>query len=127
MPALDDIETRCLYYQPSYAGFGNCPPGYTESKKNDFCYQQISSDSWEELCLTTGGSSSSFLDLKSDEQYSILQELLASKSHAEAKLNIGLPAKNKRPSKQISGEIDYNAEAVELQWLEIYLTTNTFL
>lgn len=118
-PTLETIEdlNLCDFYQSSYEEYGNCPPGYIESKTSDLCYQHIIAQPWEELCLTTGGSSLSFLDLKSNEQHNILQEILALTSNADAKLNIGLPAKNKWPNKQINSDIDYKTADVELQWL----------
>lgn len=119
-PAREETEERCVYYQPSYERFGSCPPGYIEFETSDLCYQQIypePTQMWEQLCLTTGGSSLSFLDLKSDEQYDVLQELLALRSPEDVILNIGIPAKNMWPNKQISSDIDYKTTDVELQWL----------
>lgn len=110
-PPIGDLTSLCVYYQPSYAEYGKCPPGYTESVVGDVCYQEIRGQPWEEFCLNTGGSSLSFLDLKSNEQYSILQAL------SESTRNIGLPAKNQEPSKRISLDIDYKTEDIELQWL----------
>lgn len=113
-PSLEDVDMRCIYYQSSYERYGSCPPGYKESESIDLCYQQINSESSEERCLTTGGSSLSFLDLHSNEQYSILQELTASKS-PESRLTVGLPAKN-IPTKRFSSEIEYKTGDVEFQW-----------
>lgn len=115
--AVIESDELCIHYQQSYEAYGTCPPGYTASKTSDLCYLQIHPEpleKWEELCLTTGGSSLSFLDLNSNEQYSILQDLLIPETD---RVNIGLPAKNMRPSKQISSEIDYKTNDVELQWL----------
>lgn len=118
--AVIDQLTLCKHYQWSYEEYGTCPPDYIKSETSDLCYRHIHpppGENWEELCLKTGGSSLSFLDLNANEQYSILQELLT--SHEEVEVNIGLPAKNKMPSKQISSEIDYKTNEVELQWLGI--------
>lgn len=117
IPSLEITESVCEYHQPSYEEYGNCPPHYIESKTNDLCYQEINFQPWENPCLTTGGSSLSFLDLNSSEQHSILQQVLTSNPDRHSKLNIGLPAKSQWPSKQISSEIDYSTEDVELQWL----------
>ncbi|KAJ6640836.1 Adhesion G-protein coupled receptor G4 [Pseudolycoriella hygida] len=116
-PSIYATEILCVFYQPSYEEYGSCPPGYVASKDTEFCYQQIHSEKWEELCATTGGSSLSFLDLDSNDQFSIIQELMSSKSEAEKKLGIGLPAVNRYPSKQLRSDIDYKTEDVELQWL----------
>lgn len=114
-PSLEKIETLalCVYYQPSYEGYGNCPPGYVASEASDLCYQQISCPSSKEQCLTTGASSLSFLDLNPNEQYSILQELSSSRSHEsheEVESNIGLPAV------AILSELDPETDEVELKW-----------
>ncbi|XP_037034408.1 uncharacterized protein LOC119073203 [Bradysia coprophila] len=108
-PNLDDTKTQCVYYRESYDDYVSCPPGYIESKIGDWCYQKINSQSWTDLCLKTGASSLSFLDLSFDEQFNILQEL---QSHA-SKGNVGLPAKNTIPNV----EIDNTTEKVELRWL----------
>lgn len=116
IPSRDDIELLyCNYYQPSYEEHGNCPPEYVGSKTYDLCYREIISQPWEDLCLITGGSSLSLMDLNSTAQYSVLQQLLTSNPPRERQLNIGIPAKNMWPSKRISSEIDYTTEDVELQ------------
>lgn len=120
-PTLETINdlNLCEFYQLSYEPYGNCPPGYTESETTGLCYLQVHAQPWEKLCLTTGSSSLSFLDLESNEQYSILQELL--KDNGNSKLNMGLPAKNMWPNKQINSDIDYKTADVELQWLGMEL------
>ncbi len=110
---MEDSYSLCVHYQPSYERYGHCPPGYIESNVGDICYQHINAQPLDEMCLTTGGSSLSFLDLNSNEQYSIIQQLSETE---ESNLNIGLPAKNQWPSKQISSEIDYGTVDIELQW-----------
>lgn len=108
---MQETRLQCVYYQEHYDIYGSCPPGYVESRKGGICYQKMNIYPWTDHCLTTGASSLSFLDLSTDEQFSILEEL---QSHS-SRSNVGLPAKNTLGS----GEIDNTTEDVELQWLVI--------
>lgn len=117
IPNIVDTNDQCLHYRESYVAYGTCPPGYRESTTGDVCYQFIYQysylQSWKHQCLITGASSLSFLDLNTDEQSSILQELLEDSTYTFPRLTMGLPAQNTIGS----GQIDSTTVDVELQWL----------